>query len=164
MSLHPGMGHIMPSYPSHFSVLPLAVGLSQGSQRTATLRFETHHSPFSVPPAHSVSGQAAVIAPLQVLGSPFWDQAVPLPSPLPPRASRTAWHAMREPGARSCCHHGWSQEGVQDPLLEPHAGAAPAFPPLHVTSLGSCHVQSSFLTFACDKRFSTWGRDQVLIY
>lgn len=109
-----------------------------------------------------------------MLGSPFWDQAMPLPSPFPPSPSRKmAFHekarslgnavdaqVLLPPWVVTSPH----QEGVQDPLLRPRVGAAPASPLLHPTPLGSCHVQSSFLMFACDKRFSTRRRNQVRIY
>lgn len=130
---------------------------------------------FLSPPAPSVSGQAAVIpalagAGISLLGSGH-ASAEPFASHHQQK-SLTFHEKTRSLGnagnaqvpllpwvVTSCSQH---QEGVQDPLLKPHVGATS--PLLHPTPLGSCHIQSSFLIFACDKRFSTWRRTRVLLY
>lgn len=67
---------------------------------------------FLSPPAHSISGQAAVSASLAGAGtSPLGSghaPAEPFASQQQQKSFLFSWHPMREQGARSCCHHGWS--------------------------------------------------------
>lgn len=114
--------------------LPSACGFVTGSQSTQVWNTQPlsgmEHFTFLSPPARSLSGQAAVIASLAGAGISLLGSGHVSSRPFASQHQQQSLAFLRESGARSLCHLGWSHlapntwscsgPSSSSPMLEQH--------------------------------------------